>query len=264
MDQGRVVKEHFDRMAQDGSYEQFYSAEDQRKTHDFIARKIRVEELLSPHMMPKQRVLDLGCGTGPMVDFFCSRGLYYCGVDLAESMLTSIEKKFRQSSYWPAIELQLGSSEQIPYPNANFDLTVAMGLLEYLDDFQPALREIVRVTKPGGIAILTVPNRSCLNRFVMRHSASITHLARFFGRLRGHEVAQGNGIIHREFPPRALDRSVNELGFKRIGYAFYDYRLVCYPVTRAFPNFAFAVNRRVENRAPFFLANGYIGLYRRA
>ena len=42
---------------------------------------------------------------------------------------------------------------------------------------------------------------------------------------------------------------------------FYNYKLIFCPVSRLFPGFAYTVNRRVENRGPGFLANGYIAFY---
>jgi len=110
MSQDDLVKEHFHKMGQDGSYAAFYG-DRSHKTHDFFARKARVEEFLVSHMRPGQSVLDVGCGTGPMVDFFCSRGLHYCGLDVAQGMLDSISRQFSNAPYKERIELQIGSSE---------------------------------------------------------------------------------------------------------------------------------------------------------
>ena len=46
---------------------------------------------------------------------------------------------------------------QIPYPDATFDLIVANHVLEHVDDYQASLRELSRVLKVGGLAILQTP-----------------------------------------------------------------------------------------------------------
>jgi ubiquinone/menaquinone biosynthesis C-methylase UbiE len=249
-------------MGQDGSYAAFYGSRG-CDTHDFYTRKDRVEELLESHMHPDQRVLDVGCGTGPMVDFFCSRDLRYYGLDVATGMLDSITEQFRSKPYFSRIELKVGSAEKVPYPDAYFDHYVGMGLLEYLIDMQPTFREIARVVKPGGLAVLTIPNLVSVNRFIMRNTGFITALNHYLKRLAGAQVPPRQEFVHMELSPRGLDSQMERVGFERAGKAFYDYKLVFYPFNRLLPNFAYAVNRRVENRSPYFLANGYIGLYRR-
>src|SRR5438552_7874603 len=157
MPQDELVKEHFERMGQDGSYAAFYG-DRSHETHDFFARKDRVEEFLVNHTRPGQSVLDVGCGTGPMVDFLCSRGMQYCGLDVAQGMLDSIARQFRNTPYWEKIKLQIGSSENIPYAGNSFDIFVGMGLWAYLADLSPTFNEIARVVKPGGLVVLTIPN----------------------------------------------------------------------------------------------------------
>ena len=262
MPQDELVKEHFERMGQDGSYAAFYG-DRSHETHDFFARKDRVEEFLVNHTRPGQSVLDVGCGTGPMVDFLCSRGMQYCGLDVAQGMLDSIARQFRNTPYWEKIKLQIGSSENIPYAGNSFDLFVGMGLLEYLDDMSPTFNEIARVVKPGGLVVLTIPNLISLNRFVMRNSGFISALYGSWKKLMRGKQQTTKGIVHRELAPSALDSHMKHVGFDCIGKAFYDYKLICYPFSRLFPKFAHAINRRIENRAPAFLANGYVGFYKK-
>jgi ubiquinone/menaquinone biosynthesis C-methylase UbiE len=249
-------------MGQDGSYAAFYGDRG-HETHDFYARKDRVEEFLVGHLRPGQSVLDVGCGTGPMVDFFCSKELRYCGLDVAQGMLDSISRQFSNTPYWKRIELKIGSSESIPYPDNSFDFFVGMGLLEYLDDMAPTFKEIARVVKPQGVAVLTIPNLISLNRFLMRNTGFITALYRSWKKLMGVEQKARREIVHKELAPGALDAAMKHVGFECVGKAFYDYKLICYPITRLLPQFAYAINRRIENRAPSFLANSYIGFYQK-
>ncbi|HZN38490.1 MAG TPA: class I SAM-dependent methyltransferase [Planctomycetota bacterium] len=263
MTQERIVKEHFSRMGSDGSYAQFYTDQNTQLTHDFIARRARVEELLERHIREGQSVLDIGCGTGPMVEFLCNRGLIYHGVDVAQSMLDSISKEFGGKPYSKRIHLEVGTCDSVPYPDSQFEILLGMGLLEYLDDMNPTFDEFARLLKPGGIAILTIPNRQSLNRFIMRNSQALTTTYQWFKRIFGAKTPESNRIIHHELPPRKLDDSMAARGFVQVGCAFYDFKLVVYPFSRLFPAIAHAINCRIENRAPGFLANAYVGCYRK-
>jgi SAM-dependent methyltransferase len=80
------------------------------------------------------RVLDVGCGRKPYYPFFAERASEYVGVDVVEN---------------PAAEL-LGSVEALPVPDASFDLVLCTQVLEHCDDPAQAVRELRRVTAPGG------------------------------------------------------------------------------------------------------------------
>jgi SAM-dependent methyltransferase len=80
------------------------------------------------------RVLDVGCGVKPYYPFFAGVASEYLGVDVVEN---------------PAAEL-LGSVEALPVPDGGFDLVLCTQVLEHCDDPAQAVRELRRVTAPGG------------------------------------------------------------------------------------------------------------------
>lgn len=79
------------------------------------------------------RLLDVGCGAKPYFPFFDGLVREYVGVDPAH----------------PDAELQ-GSVEAIPVPDASFDVVLCTQVLEHCDDPDRAVRELRRVTAPGG------------------------------------------------------------------------------------------------------------------
>jgi SAM-dependent methyltransferase len=245
-----VVTEHFETVARDGSYPQFYCSETHGlQNHDFLARVLCVERLLAAHLKAGMVVLDLGCGPAPISGFVLSCGAKYVGVDVSQAMLDSVERR-------DGLELRLASSEAIPYGNDCFDVVVGMGLIEYFDNPTPTLVEMARVTRPRGLALITVPNRHSVNRFIMRHSALITMLYQM--RRPGPPE-----IVHHEFSPDDLEAHVVPLGFELTAHEFYDFKLIPYPVTRIWPTVAFMVNKRMEGKLPGLFANGYIGLFQK-
>jgi SAM-dependent methyltransferase len=80
------------------------------------------------------RVLDVGCGPKPYYPFFADRASEYVGVDVVEN---------------PVAELR-GPVEALPVPDASFDIVLCTQVLEHCDDPAQAVRELRRVTAPGG------------------------------------------------------------------------------------------------------------------
>jgi SAM-dependent methyltransferase len=80
------------------------------------------------------RLLDVGCGPKPYYPFFAEHASDYVGVDIIEN---------------PAAELR-GSVEALPVEDASFDVVLCTQVLEHCDDPAQAVRELRRVTAPGG------------------------------------------------------------------------------------------------------------------
>ena len=80
-----------------------------------------------------KRVLDVGCGVKPYAPFFAGAAAYV-GVDVAAN---------------PAADME-GTVEQLPVEDASYDVVLCTQVLEHVDDPARAVRELRRVTAPGG------------------------------------------------------------------------------------------------------------------
>ena len=95
------------------------------------------------------QILDAGCGSGRnMVDL--ARHGAVTGVELSD---TSVELARARD----AGEVIAGSVMDMPFDGGTFDLTVSLDVIEHLEDDVGALRELRRVTRPGGALLVTVP-----------------------------------------------------------------------------------------------------------
>ena len=97
---------------------------------------------------PGQRILDLAAGTGTSSEPFARAGATVVPTDLSLGML-SVGKSRR-----PALSFVAADALQLPYADASFDaVTISFGLRN-VEDTAGALRELRRVTRPGGILVV--------------------------------------------------------------------------------------------------------------
>ena len=99
------------------------------------------------------RILIDGCGVGIYVKALAPYARSIYGMDIEPEHL------FIANQNTPNAHLQLAACENLPYPNNSFDLILSHEVLEHVQDDAAAAREIVRTLRPGGRAIIFVPNR---------------------------------------------------------------------------------------------------------
>ena len=98
-----------------------------------------------------RRILDVGCGIGTYVRRFRQFSDDVHGVDVEADRVAEASREL------PHIRLAAG--EDLPYPDDHFDLVFSNEVIEHVDDDRVTVREMVRVTKPGGHIVLFAPNR---------------------------------------------------------------------------------------------------------
>ena len=104
-----------------------------------------------------QRVLEVGAGLGIDLAMFAERGAKLLGVDLAERSIALAKRNFRQRQLESGFAVMNG--EKLALQDDQFDLVYAHGVIQYTADPHHMVREIHRVLRPGGEAILMVYNR---------------------------------------------------------------------------------------------------------
>ncbi len=102
----------------------------------------------SPHA--GGRLLDVGCGNGWSAFAFARRGFNVMGVDLNPDAF--------EPPPHPKLRLQEGSVLSLPFPDASFDLVASYQMLEHVPAPASALREMLRVVRPGGTISIVSPN----------------------------------------------------------------------------------------------------------
>jgi ubiquinone/menaquinone biosynthesis C-methylase UbiE len=110
-------------------------------------------EMIGSH---QGRVLSIGCAAGGEFQALRDRRCPIVGVDYSLQMLQVAHGRFAADA---GVTLARADAENLPFPDASFDIVTCLGVLEYLPSYENALREARRVLKPGGIVIYSLPTR---------------------------------------------------------------------------------------------------------
>jgi 2-polyprenyl-6-hydroxyphenyl methylase / 3-demethylubiquinone-9 3-methyltransferase len=110
-------------------------------------------------------VLDIGCGGGLLAEEFARLGCRVTGIDPSEPSLRTAREHARQSGL--EIAYCQGAGEDLPFPDASFDIVYCCDVLEHVSDLDRVMAETVRVLKPGGTYFYDTINRTPVSKFVM-------------------------------------------------------------------------------------------------
>lgn len=112
------------------------------------------ERLLLDRIGPARglRILDVGCGDGVLATRLAQGGARVTGLDASADMLAAARRRTKAAGV--ELDLVKGDAGGLPFPTGQFDAVVSGATLCFVDDPRRAIREMVRVLKPGGRLIL--------------------------------------------------------------------------------------------------------------
>lgn len=99
-------------------------------------------------------LLEVGCGEGRGIDWLLPHIKSYSAIDKIAPVIEVLKQKYPQATF------HSGNIPPLSVFNDNqFDSLISFQVIEHIEDDNQYLRELHRVLKPGGIALLTTPNR---------------------------------------------------------------------------------------------------------
>lgn len=209
--QQRSVLEHFQRVS--ATWSRGYRERRYMSDLDLQDRREHIQRLLHP--LPAEpgrrvRVLDLGCGTGDVLNALPRARVSVVGVDMASEMLAHAARSH------PEDRFAVSDAARLPFRPASFDLVVSAGLLEYVADPAGVLRGVRELLRPSGRLILSMPNRASVFRKLSRLEEGVERpLARALRRAMGRPAADvtGQGYRHNQWTAWAGRELLRECGF---------------------------------------------------
>jgi SAM-dependent methyltransferase len=112
------------------------------------------QRLVLPRLRGRD-VLEVGCGTGTLLADMTAAGYTCAAVDRSPQMVAATRSRLRRRSSSTASRVLQASVEALPFANASFDCVVSTFPTDYIFDLA-ALREIVRVLRPGGRLVVVL------------------------------------------------------------------------------------------------------------
>ena len=143
----------FDGYARD--WNAFYDG-DRARAFDYRNRQRLLLELVDRLAPAPTDVLELGCGAGHTAVRLSERGHRLSCVDVSPQMIAATERNFARAG--AEATLHVGTVGDLPAERGSFDLVVAAGMMEYVEDRDATLAAIHGRLRPGGAAILSFTN----------------------------------------------------------------------------------------------------------
>ena len=129
---------------------------------------------ITRHIPPRARVLNVGVGNGTFERLARARGLEVFALDPSEEAIARLRRTLDLGD-----AARVGRCEALPFDAAFFDAVVMSEVLEHLDDgtLTAAVAEVVRVLRPGGLFLGSVPSRENLaqHNVICPHCAAVFH-----------------------------------------------------------------------------------------
>ena len=114
------------------------------------------QELILQMLDPEhgEAILDAGCGTGIFTVDLIEAGAHVVGLELSPVMLRRSWAKFSGRAFYPV----QGDMIRLPFADNSFHKTVSNTAIEFMEDAGNAIDELYRVTRPGGVIVVTTLN----------------------------------------------------------------------------------------------------------
>jgi ubiquinone/menaquinone biosynthesis C-methylase UbiE len=188
------VRSEFDALA-------FEYLKERDRQYFFLAQKSIVLQMVDHG---PGRLLDVGCGPAVMAGDLLARGFDYWGIDASANMIRLGREKLDDHPNAARCQLDIGDAEHLAFADGSFDCLISMGVLEYLISYPPAIGEMYRVLRPGGTAVISLPQRACAYHYAL----GVFNLARTMAG-RPAERFYVNRCI-----PRTLSKELQAQGFQ--------------------------------------------------
>jgi SAM-dependent methyltransferase len=107
-------------------------------------------------LQPDDELLDVGCGPGGLLVDHAAQVRFVAGLDVSEIQVRMARRRLAERIAAGTAEIALGDAAALPWADGRFSMVSSINALKFMPDQEGALREVHRVLRPGGRAVLTV------------------------------------------------------------------------------------------------------------
>jgi SAM-dependent methyltransferase len=185
-------------------YDRFFDTEDR---HWWFVGRRRLATALLEQTGARGRILDLGCGTGGVLQHLGSFG-DAIGLDPAPEAAQYCKRR--------DVPMVVGSGMDLPFADSSFDIVLALDVIEHVPDDVALLREAQRVLRPDGVLLVTVPALPWLwsahddvNHHYRRYTMTTLRESLTAGGFRPQRISYYNGVL---LPLAIARKFINRFG----------------------------------------------------
>jgi len=204
------------------------------------------QDLVTAHLTPAARVLDLGCGRGGVMERLHPQAGFVAGLD--PDLLSLYEHRAS------LLARVCGWASVLPYADTTFDLVCCSWALEHLPDPAQTLAEVARVLVPGGHFVFLTPNAR--HPLLALNRALGWTRGRLVGRFYDRAEADTFPAFYRANTPAQIERLARSAGLKRVSL-----RLIGDPTYLAFNEPLFRLVCLLERVTPRWMRVHLVGEY---
>jgi len=108
-----------------------------------------------------QRILDVACGAGYGTNILAQVAAHATGLDLDEAAIRTARRRYRRQN----LKFVAADCCNMPFEDGSFDAVTANEMIEHIDDHDSFIEEVKRVLQPGGVFMVSTPNKPIYNRY---------------------------------------------------------------------------------------------------
>lgn len=125
----------------------------------FIQNRDTIDHLhryaIADHYTKGKTVLDIASGEGYGTNLLSGNATFAYGVDIDPGAIANAQQKYKKTN----LQFSVGSADNIPLEDHSVDVVVSFETLEHHDKHQEMMLEVKRVLKPGGLMLLSTPDK---------------------------------------------------------------------------------------------------------
>lgn len=173
--------------------------------------KVPFDNLIDFEALQGKKVLEIGVGMGSHAQLLAERAASYAGIDITEYAVKATSERLKL--FGLRGEVFQMDAEKLAFPDATFDTIWSWGVIHHSSNTQQIVREMYRVLKPGGDAIIMVYHRGWWNYYLLGGLIHGIIKGGLFRTRSLHKTIQSNtdGALARYYSARSWRRVVGEI-----------------------------------------------------
>jgi ubiquinone/menaquinone biosynthesis C-methylase UbiE len=260
--QKNYIKDYFDEYSKE-YHKDHYIKKGHQVLYPVLAVRMRYMAEMLSDFKKNGKIIDIGCGTGEMLQVLEEKKFNPFGMDYSFEMLREIFKETGGEKY-PLIN---GDIENLSFKNGSFDGIICAGVIEYLNEDKKALHEISRVLKPGGFAVISLSNRLSPARIFepFVHNLIGQKIKGFIKK----NILRKKSLLYPPFRthiPGSFNNKAKSEGLILREFNYYHFQPIPWPFNRVFHRFNISRGLKMERLSRTkigFLGRGYIAKYQK-